>query len=138
VSFSGAAATAALGVDLAPRTVGGVTVALQAPGTIKAGQETSFTFALTRDGQPLTDLQPYLGAAAHVAIVSAGASEFVHAHGEAGGGGHDDAAMEAPPAQFGPEVSFNNTFARPGLYKLWGQFNANGQVITVPFVVEVR
>ncbi len=46
--------------------------------------------------------------------------------------------MDVPAAPFGPQVSFAHTFDRPGLYKIWGQFNDRGNVITVPFVVEVR
>jgi len=125
-----------LTVALAPQVANGVTVALAAPSDLRAGQEAQFTFTLTRDGSPVSDLQPYLAAAAHVAIVSADASDFVHTHGEAGEAGHGGAMT--PPASFGPQVSFEHTFARPGLYKVWAQFNQGGQVLTVPFVVEVR
>jgi Cu+-exporting ATPase len=131
------AGAAHLAPDLAPKTVEGVTVALQAPQTIRAGEEAGFTFTLTRDGQPVTDLEAYLGAAAHVAVVSADSSEFAHTHGEAGDHGHGGAAG-APTTPFGPRVSFEHTFAKPGLYKVWGQFSYQGRVITVPYVVEVR
>jgi hypothetical protein len=40
-------------------------------------------FRVTEDGEPVTDLSPYLGAAAHVAIVSEDGEEFAHGHGEA-------------------------------------------------------
>ena len=46
--------------------------------------------------------------------------------------------MAAPPAAFGPAVSFETTFAAPGRYKIWAQFNHHGQVLTVAYVVEVR
>jgi hypothetical protein len=29
------------------------------------------------------------------------------------------------------------TFPQPGLYKLWAQFNRDGEAITAPFVVQV-
>jgi Cu+-exporting ATPase len=135
---------AALTPDLAPKTVDGITVALGAPPTIRAGQEATFAFTLTRDGQPVTGLAPYLGAAAHVAIVSADSADFTHTHGEAVGAGGDhgghgaQGTADAPPAAFGPQVSFTNTFARPGRYKVWGQFNQGGRVVTASYVVDVR
>ncbi len=41
-------------------------------------------------------------------------------------------------ARCGPEVSFVHIFAEPGQYKVWDQFSQDGEVITVPFVIEVR
>jgi hypothetical protein len=127
-----------LAPDLSPKIADSLTVSLSAPQTIKAGQEASFTFLVMRGERSVTDLEPYLGAAAHVAIVSADTNDFAHVHGEAGEG-HEGMAMDdSPPSAFGPEVSFHHTFPRPGLYKIWGQFGYEGDVITVPFVVEVR
>ncbi|MGN6813476.1 MAG: hypothetical protein ACTHMP_21615, partial [Thermomicrobiales bacterium] len=128
-----------LTVTRTPQTADGVTVALQAPGALTAGQETAFTLTATdaATGQPVTDFAPYLGAAAHIVIVAEGSGDFVHTHGEAGAGAHG-AEMAAPPAAFGPAVSFDTTFAAPGRYKIWAQFNHHGQVLTVAYVVEVR
>ncbi len=140
-------AGASLATDLSPKTVEGVTVALTAPEMVRAGAATRFTFAVTRDGQPVTDLSPYLGAAAHVAIVSEDAAAFAHTHGEAVVGEHreeggaDHAAAPDPhalPAEFGPEVSVEHTFPSPGRYKIWAQFNHDGRVVTAPFVVQVN
>ena len=38
----------------------------------------------------------------------------------------------------GPEVMFHTSFPKPGLYKVWGQFKRNGNVLTIPFVLQVR
>ncbi|MFN8517060.1 MAG: HAD family hydrolase [Chloroflexia bacterium] len=122
--------------DLTPKAVGGLTVALAGPQVVHAGEMATFTFTLTRDGQPVTDLQPYLGAAAHVIVVAASDGEFAHTHGEAGSHTHGEA--EVPTGAFGPQVSFSQSFAQPGIYKVWGQFSHGGQVITAPFVVEVK
>jgi len=126
--------------------VNGTTVALDAPQTIRAGEPAHLDFELTEDGTPVTDLVPYLGAAAHVAIVSEDGEEFAHGHGEAreatpaahGGEGHAEGEAHAVPEAFGPGVRASHTFERPGLYKLWAQFGRDGRVITAPFVVEVR
>ncbi|CAA9556067.1 MAG: Lead, cadmium, zinc and mercury transporting ATPase; Copper-translocating P-type ATPase [uncultured Thermomicrobiales bacterium] len=135
--------------DLAPKTVDGLTVALTGPDTVEAGEAARFTFTATEDGRPVTDLAPYLAAAAHVAIVSEDGAGFAHTHGEVVAAADDHAADEAEeaeetndahalPAAFGPEVGFAYTFPNPGRYKVWGQFSRGGEVVTVPFVVEAR
>jgi Cu+-exporting ATPase len=144
----GANGAAALAPDLSPKTVDGTTVALDAPETIRAGEAVHLDFRLTEDGEPVTDLSPYLGAAAHVAIVSEDGEDFAHGHGEAKeqeaagagdpeGGGHGGGDHGVPEA-FGPGVRADHTFEGRGLYKLWAQFERDGRVITTPFVVEVR
>jgi hypothetical protein len=142
---------ASLSPDLEPKTVDGLTVSLEAPEEIRAGEEVAFAYTLKKeDGTPADDLEPYLGAPAHVAIVSEDTQEFAHTHGEAAGpsrgeasgsGGHGDEGEEhaghGEGQTFGPEIGFHHTFETPGLYKVWAQFNHHGSVITVPFVVEV-
>jgi Cu+-exporting ATPase len=110
-------ASASLSPDLAPKTDGDVTVALSAPETIRAGEEASFTFTLTRAERSVTDLEPYLGAAAHVATVSADTRDFAHVHGETGeaGEGHEGMGSmnEPPPSMFGPEVMLPSHLPAP-------------------------
>ncbi len=136
-----------LAPDLSPKTVEGTKVALSGPQVVKAGQSTELTFVLTRGGQPVSDLKPYLGAAAHVAIVSAERGDFTHTHGEAAGGGqgeHSEGESEAGGAHesgaaLGPRIVFHHNFLAPGLYKVWGQFQTrDGRVITADFVVRAR
>jgi hypothetical protein len=126
---------AALRADTGAKTSNGLTATLSAPRTIKAHEEAVFALKVTRDGQAVTDLAPYLGAAAHVAIVSADTTDFAHTHADAGQHGHEAAAL---PAQFGPDLSFEYTFPRPGFYKVWVQFSQGGTVHTVDYVVEVE
>lgn len=136
-----------LSPDLSPKTLDGTTVAVDVPETIQAGEPVHLDFELTEDGEPVTDLSPYLGAAAHVAIVSEDGEDFAHGHGEAKGAakaaGADDSedgghGGHGVPEAFGPGVHTDHTFKRPGLYKLWAQFERDGRVLTAPFVVEVR
>lgn len=75
--------------------------------------------------EPVTDLQPYLGAMGHLVIISADGREYVHAHPAS-----DE--MKAPSGT----VSFVAHFRKPGIYKAWGQFQRQGSVFTVPFVIE--
>jgi Cu+-exporting ATPase len=129
-----------LSPDTAAKTVDGLTLSLNVPETITANQATEFGVTVTRDGQPVTSLEPYLGAAAHVAIVSENGTDFAHTHGEAvttdAVDGHGD--EHAIPAAFGPDLRVAHTFAEAGHYKLWIQVSLDGEVITVPFVVDVE
>ncbi|MCC6173856.1 MAG: copper-translocating P-type ATPase [Chloroflexi bacterium] len=135
-----------LAEDRSPKLISGVRVTLQGAGTIRAGQEARLVFRLEdpRNGDGIADLQPYLGAPAHAVILSQDARMFVHTHGEAVGGdaeshdaspgGHSDAQ-----AAYGPEIAIHQTFPAPGLYKVWGQFQAHdGQIITADFVVRAQ
>jgi P-type Cu+ transporter len=160
---SPSAGAAQLNVDLAPKTIGSTRVSLAGADAIRAGQQATLTFRLTDDstGQPIRDLQPYLGAPAHGVVLSEDAARFAHTHGEAIGSGAADPGAHAgaygsadhrsgdhrhpapatgatQPAGFGPEIALHHTFDTPGLYKLWGQFQTrDGQVITADFVVQV-
>ncbi|GAC1507023.1 MAG: hypothetical protein NVS2B16_01570 [Chloroflexota bacterium] len=132
-------ASAHLAVDLRPKSVGRVTVTPSVSRVLHAGETAGLTFTLTRDGRPLTDLMPYLGAAAHVAVVSEDTRDYAHTHGEIAGAGPASgrmSGMEAVPAFVGPVVTVEHTFPRSGLYKIWAQFRTpQGQIITADFVV---
>ena len=114
---------------LIPNAPGSVTgTGLQARIAIpraQAGEVTKITFELLDSrNQPVTDLQPYLGAMGHLVIISADGMHYVHAHPD-----------EAQPAT--GVVSFAAHFSQPGIYKAWGQFQRADQVDTVPFVLQV-
>jgi hypothetical protein len=108
-----------------PKTAGSLRVALTAPA-LTAGSELKLTFTLTdvESGAPVSDLEPYLGAPGHLFFASADLVDAVHSH---------PLNLKA----LGPAVSFDVTFPRPGLHKLWLQFQRRGAVVTVPFVVDV-
>ncbi|NBD27543.1 hypothetical protein [Paenibacillus glycinis] len=104
----------------------GMTVKLSLGSPPKAGEdaELAFSFADAANGQAVRDLQPYLGAAGHVVILDAAAKHYLHVHAMDGAGG--------------PEARFHTSFPEPGLYKIWGQFQRNDRVVTVPYVIEVQ
>lgn len=97
--------------------------------TLKTGQEVMLMFDL-RDvvnNQPIKDLQPYLGERGHLVVVKQSSpltrADYIHAH----------AAKDTPAGQ----VHFMTRFPQPGNYKLWGQFNRNGEIVTADFWVNV-
>jgi P-type Cu+ transporter len=160
-----APASTALAVDRAPKTVDGVRVALLGAGHIHARGDEPLSFRVEEaaTGEPLRNLQPYLGAPAHVVIATPDGASFAHVHGEvpitggSGSNGHGaptaspvaSAARSAtgqasqagghdPAVSYGPEISFHYAFPSPGLYKVWGQFQTyDGRIITADFVVSV-
>ncbi|MEG4082664.1 MULTISPECIES: hypothetical protein [unclassified Microcoleus] len=97
---------------------------------IKAGQGVNLIFNLqdASSNQPLKDLQPYLGERGHLVILKQSLpltkADYIHAH-----------ALKDTPAG---EVHFMTSFPQPGKYKLWGQFNRNGQIVTADFWVNVE
>lgn len=97
--------------------------------TIRAGQEVVLRFNLqdVTSYQLITDLQPYLGEKGHLVILRQSAEltreSYIHAH-----------AVHNTP---GNQVHFATRFPQPGRYKLWGQFNRKGEIITADFWVEV-
>ena len=91
------------------------------------GGEATISFDLTdKAGQPVTDLQPYMGAMGHLVVISSDGKQYVHAH-----------PMEEKLDK-GNRVVFMAHFMKAGLYKGWGQFRHSGKVEIVPFVIEVK
>ena len=142
-----AAVPVALKVDIdKPKLVDGYTVAFKATGPIQTEQESELVFEIARDGKPVADLEPYLGAMGHFVIISQDLKSFVHSHPheegeEAGGHGHGESGHDSKPhaaEKGGPDVHFHARFEAPGVYKGWGQFQHKGKVLTVPVVFEVK
>lgn len=134
------------------RAVDGLRVTLSSDKPLRAGDDLLLKAALAdaKTGHPVTDLQLYLGALAHFVIMSEDRTDFIHAHpleeGEVFDPGaekftshvHDPA--ELAKVLIGPspsEVKAGASFPRAGLYKLWAQFQRQGHVIAVPFVLRV-
>ncbi|PRC60084.1 heavy metal-binding domain-containing protein, partial [Mycobacterium sp. ITM-2017-0098] len=68
---------------LATRTsdeIAGYTVELD--GALTAGVSKQLTAKLTRDGEPVTTLQPYLGAYGHLVALREGDLAYLHVHPE--------------------------------------------------------
>jgi Cu+-exporting ATPase len=138
VTVGGApAANRPLAEDRSAKTIGGVRVELHAHARAGSPAELAFVFSDARTGAPVTDLQPYLSAAGHVIVADERLYTIRHGHGEVEDPSGDE-VWPLPGTRFGPEVGFHHTFAAPGLYKVWGQFQtADNQVVTADFVVRV-
>ena len=102
---------------------------------LKAGRQTTLTFSFSKGGQPVNDLQPWLGMGGHLIARSADGAIFAHVHalGPMAPGGVLNSGFI-----YGPEIKFVYTFPRPGSYQVWGQFRHDGKIVTVPMEVEVQ
>lgn len=113
----------------APRAtdeVGGFEVAVD--GELVAGAASDLTVTVTRDGVPLTTLQPYLGAFGHLVALRDGDLAYLHVH-----------ATGAEPVSggtAGPEIAFAVEAPTAGRYLLYLDFQVDGTVHTASFVVD--
>jgi Cu+-exporting ATPase len=124
--------------DVRVATVDGVRVTLGGDPVVGRRSDLSLTVADARTGRAVDDLQPYLGAAAHVVVLRADDRWFQHQHAEQVG---DDGSpvLPLPGTRLGPDLELHAELAVPGAYRLWAQLRlADGQVVTAPFVLHVR
>ena len=104
----------------------GYDVTLQ--GTPVAGKESELTFKVSKNGEPVTDLQPYLGAFGHLVSLRGGDLAYLHNH---------PAEHAEPGSKGGPEITFGTTFPTAGTYSLFLDFQHAGAVHTAEFTVKV-
>ena len=90
-------------------------------GDLDAGSSSPVQVRVSRDGEPVTDLEPYLGAYGHLVALREGDLAYLHVHPEEG-----DA---------GPEVPFVAEVPSTGRYRLFFDFKHDGVVRTASFVV---
>jgi hypothetical protein len=112
-------------LPLASRTaeVDGYTVTLD--GELVAGKSSELTLSVSRDGVPVTDLQPYLAAFGHLVALRDGDLAYLHVH-PAGAPGD---GVTAP----GPGITFYASIPSAGDYGLFLDFQHNGVVHTAAF-----
>lgn len=106
--------------------VAGYTVHLE--GALAAGTSRQLTARITRAGEPVTTLQPYLGAFGHLVALRDGDLAYLHVHSEG--------AEPAPGRTGGPAVSFEATAPTAGRYLLYLDFRVDKTVHTATFVLD--
>ncbi|MGA5109625.1 hypothetical protein [Streptomyces pseudogriseolus] len=95
-------------------------------GALTPGRESELRLTVSRDGEPVTDLEPYLGAYGHLVALRAGDLAYLHVHPEG----------EPGVAEPGPHVSFSATAPSEGTYRLFLDFKHDGVVHTAALTVE--
>ncbi|WP_283137479.1 hypothetical protein [Rhizohabitans arisaemae] len=105
--------------------VGEYTVALT--GDLVPGKSGKLTLNVTRNGDPVTDLEPYLGAYGHLVALRAGDLAYLHVHPDGEPGDGKTAA--------GPGIVFHAQAPSPGAYRLYLDFKHAGTVRTAEFTL---
>jgi hypothetical protein len=105
--------------------VDGYTVTLE--GDLTAGKDSKLTLDVSRDGKPVTDLQPYLGAYGHLVALRSGDLAYLHVH--------PDGTPGDGKTKPGPEVVFYAAVPSAGTYHLFLDFRHEGVVRTAAFTV---
>ncbi|MEU7612468.1 hypothetical protein [Micromonospora sp. NPDC049204] len=106
-------------------TVDGYTVTLT--GSPQPGRTAPLTFTVSRDGRPVTDLEPYLGAYGHLVALRRGDLAYLHVH--------PDGTPGDGRTRPGPAVSFLAEVPSAGSYRLYLDFQHGGTVHTAEFTV---
>ncbi|MFG3259948.1 hypothetical protein [Streptomyces sp. NPDC048172] len=104
---------------------GEYTVALD--GGLVPGEASALTLTVSRNGSPVTDLQPYLAAYGHLVALRVGDLGYLHVHPE----GEPGDGATAP----GPEIAFMAVAPSAGAYRLYLDFQHDGVVRTAEFTV---
>jgi hypothetical protein len=101
--------------------VDGYTVTVS--GTPMAGMAHPLAIQITKDGQPVTDLQPYLGTLAHLTAIHHGDLAFAHMH---------------PHGANGSDLSVEAMLPKAGNWRLFIQFQTAGTLHTTALTLPVR
>lgn len=125
VTVPGALAERPLPAPATSTTVDGYTVTLA--GDPQPGRSSRLTLTVSRDGHPVTDLQPYLGAYGHLVALRQGDLAYLHVHPE---GAPGDGRTPA-----GPAISFAAEVPSTGAYRLYLDFRHADAVHTAEFTV---
>ncbi len=115
----------------------------------KAGQPYWFRFRVEdKDGKPATDLEPYMGMAAHAVFLSTDGNVFAHVHpagsvsmaavnlaeGRSAKAGMANMDHLSPSA----EISFPYGFPKPGDYRIFVQIKRVGKIETGEFTTKAE
>ncbi len=97
-------------------------------GGLVAGSSSDLRLTVSRDGKPVTTLEPYLGAFGHHVALRDGDLAFLHVH--------PDGPEPSPGARGGPEIRFAAETPTTGRYLLYLDFQVDGTVHTAEFVLD--
>jgi hypothetical protein len=113
-------------------TVDGLTFTLALDAPLQAGKMGMATLTITNtQGQPFKQLQPVMGAFAHLVGFHEDGQSILHIHPQGAEPTNDN-------ERGGPTLSFHIEPEKVGFTKLFGQFNINGKIVMVPFGVMVK
>ena len=92
-------------------------------------------FGLTdaKTKQPVTNLEPYLGAFGHLTMVNEKTFDYIHVHPQ---GLAADGQISGPSVQFVPLGLYGPIV--PGVYRVFAEFNPGGHLLTADFTINIQ
>jgi len=123
---AGGAATQPLPPATKTTTVDGYTLTVGGDAMM-ANMTHALTVTITKDGKPVTDLQPYLATYAHLTAFHQGDLAFAHLHPQGQANGDHG----------GPTLTFQAMLAKAGNWRLFIQFQTAGSLHTAAITVAV-
>ena len=107
------------------KTVGEYQISYDFPAEIMMRNEITYSLTVEKNGQPVTNLEKYLGALGHSVVLKEGSLDFIHTHAE-------------ETSAKGPKIKFSTSFPEEGSYKIFTQFQHEGKVQIADYVIEVN
>lgn len=91
---------------------------------LKVNTDLNLTLILEKESSPIINLENYLGALAHVVIISEDTKDYLHVH-----------PMESRKS--GPEIMLHTSFPKLGKYKMFVQFKHKGKIHTAYLILNI-
>jgi DMSO/TMAO reductase YedYZ heme-binding membrane subunit len=123
------------------KTFGDYEVTLKYPTPLKSAEisvgQQVFTYTIkdAKTKQGITNLKPYLEAFGHLVMINQQTFDYVHVHPR-------DLTVPPPDSNGGPTVEFMPIgiygAIKPGIYRVFGQFNPDNKLFTSDFTVEIK
>ncbi len=112
-------------------TVDGYTFTLALDGEPKTASPVMGNVTVTKDGKPFTQLEPVMGAFAHIVAFTEDYNSVLHVHpmGE---------EPTSDTQRGGPKLEFHIEPEKPGFVKLFAQVRIGGKDIFAPFGITVK
>jgi hypothetical protein len=116
-----------MAAELLEASDGGVRARL-GPNNMRVGDDSHVVLELAdaTSGEPVTDVERYLGAWGHMLVASTDLADIVHSH-----------PLIEETVAGGPTITFQTMFARAGWYRVWAQVQRRGRLLTFGFTVRV-
>lgn len=108
---------------------------LNASDLSNGNQTLTFRVRDTKTKQPITNLKPYLGALGHLVMVNESTYDYIHVH-------PTTSVPDTPTYSGGPDVDFLPLGLygpiKPGLYRVFAQFNPGGNLFVADFTIKIN
>jgi hypothetical protein len=117
--------------------VGEYGVEYELPSELKAKKELTYSLTIDKNGEPVTNLENYLGALGHSVVINTKSMQYIHTHaGEMKSEDHDSGHSDSSNTE--GKINFSTTFPEAGIYKVFTEFKHDEKVMMGEYVLEVK